>query len=300
MEKDAILNIVINDIKELDLLMSTFKGKNNIPQTYFRLVYSKLNNIQEELAMLEELNNMPAPANGPEVDATPKPIAQPVAEAANPLLKQAVEISQSHELLSFVEEVPTTVVRQTIPPQQTPTVVDKQPAAIEPLVQQQNTVNAPQTPEQPSTPNMPTKRQQDVPVQTKTEDRELPQNTNRALVEDAMVVKNKNGHSVLGETIGADRKSLNDTIVSQHPTDDLTKTGTPVNDIRKAMGINDRFYFQRELFDNNNTLFNNTLDQINAMSSYNQAYIFLKGNFNWDESLKETEEFLRAVRRRFL
>ena len=138
------------------------------------------------------------------------------------------------------------------------------------------------------------------PVDMATTMKEQPVMVIETVQESPKPMKPKVEHSVLGETIGMDRKSLNETITKQFSADDLTKIGTPVDDIRKAMGINDRFYFQRELFDNNNTIFNDTLDQINTMASFNQAYIYLKSTFNWDESLKETEEFLRAVRRRFL
>ena len=289
MEKDAILNIVINDIKELDLLMSTFKGKPSIPQAYFRLVYSKLSNIGEEMAMLEELHKTEAPLNGKSVETMPPSKEEPAVETKQaPVVKTTIEI-EATETLNFIDEEPNITAALQQPQQeitQPAAPVNPSPRPLETTSHEVAEV-VPKPIAEVSDAKAPIKEKEPAPVL-------------EAIMEAPQVVKTKGDHSVLGETIGLDRKSLNETITNQISADDLTKIGTPVNDIRKAMGINDRFYFQRELFDNNNTAFNDTLDQINSMNSYNQAYVFLKSKYNWDESLKETEEFLRAVRRRFL
>ena len=287
MEKDAILNIVINDIKELDLLMSTFKGKASIPQAYFRLVHSKLNNISEEIAMLEELHEKPAPTNGNTMEAIPMPKQESAQEIKKTPLVQNIIATENTETLSFIDEEPESTVMkmQQQPREMAQAIIQAEPSPEIRNITKHEVVTTPVQTIEKSEP-VAMERQPVIALET--------------LTEAPKTIKTKGDHSVLGETIGLDRKSLNETITSQFSADDLTKIGTPVDDIRKAMGINDRFYFQRELFDNNNTVFNDTLDQINAMSNFNQAYIYLKSTFNWDESQKETEEFLRAVRRRFL
>ncbi|MGV8827617.1 MAG: hypothetical protein ACWA6U_04790 [Breznakibacter sp.] len=289
MEKDAILNIVINDIKELDLLMSTFMGKPTIPQAYFRLVNSKLNNIAEEMAMLEELHKTAAPLNGKSVETMPPSKEEPVLETKQvPTAPTTIEV-EATETLNFIDEEPDTTLALHQPQQEMAQPTAPMNPSAKPLETTNHEVAMAET--EPII---------EIPAAKAPLEEKEPATALEAIMEASQVVKTKGDHSVLGETIGLDRKSLNETITNQISADDLTKIGTPVNDIRKAMGINDRFYFQRELFDNNNTAFNETLDQINSMSNYNQAYAFLKSKFSWDESQKETEEFLRAVRRRFL
>ncbi len=80
---------------------------------------------------------------------------------------------------------------------------------------------------------------------------------------------------------------------------DTIEYGTPVSDIRKAVGINDRFLFQRELFGGDATRLNQTLDAINACTSYEEAHAMLQV-FGWDETDANVEGFLKAVHRRFL
>lgn len=81
---------------------------------------------------------------------------------------------------------------------------------------------------------------------------------------------------------------------------DIATYGTPVSDITKAIGINDRFLYQRELFRGNKAEFDTAISAINASSSYNQAYIFLKQSYGWDETDSTVEAFLKAVHRRFI
>ncbi len=291
MEKDAILNIVINDIKELDLLMSTFKGKASIPQAYFRLIHSKLNNISEEMAMLEELHKTPSPTNGNSTQSMPVAKQEPAKETEKAPQEQHRVTEEITETLSFIDDEPDTTAMDV-----QPTTQEMAPptAQAQPATDMKNAIK-----HEIVVPPVDTMEKREAVATTATMEKQ-PIMVIETVPEAPKPMKPKGEHSVLGETIGMDRKSLNETITNQFSADDLTKIGTPVDDIRKAMGINDRFYFQRELFDNNNTIFNDTLDQINTMGSFNQAYIYLKSTYNWDESLKETEEFLRAVRRRFL
>lgn len=81
---------------------------------------------------------------------------------------------------------------------------------------------------------------------------------------------------------------------------DIATYGTPVTDITKAIGINDRFLYQRELFRGNKADFDTAIAAINSSSSYNQAYIFLKQSYGWDETDATVEAFLKAVHRRFI
>lgn len=81
---------------------------------------------------------------------------------------------------------------------------------------------------------------------------------------------------------------------------DITNFGLPVDDIRKAISIADRFLYQRELFGNNNETMNSTLEAINSLTSYEEAYSFLKSSFNWDETDTTVENFLKTIHRRFL
>lgn len=81
---------------------------------------------------------------------------------------------------------------------------------------------------------------------------------------------------------------------------DIANYGTPVDDLIKAIGINDRFLYQRELFKGNKLAFDAAVETVNAATSYNQAYQYLRQTFGWDETEPTVEAFLKSVHRRFL
>ena len=93
-------------------------------------------------------------------------------------------------------------------------------------------------------------------------------------------------------------KSRNDDLLSENKTLDQKLADSPVARLSQAIGLNDRFQFIRELFNNDADLFRQTVEQIDQMENRNEAVLFLSSNFKWrknDTSLK----FAQLVKRRF-
>ena len=71
-------------------------------------------------------------------------------------------------------------------------------------------------------------------------------------------------------------------------------------DMHKALSLNDRFRFQRELFSNSKNDLNNALDLINAMQSFDEAQEYFIGDLGWDQDNEDVADFMGLVRRHFL
>ena len=78
-----------------------------------------------------------------------------------------------------------------------------------------------------------------------------------------------------------------------------TLFGTPVEDIRRAISIGDRFLFQRELFQQNAELMQKTLDALNVAESFDAAMAYIDKHFNWDKEAASYQQFLVTLHRRF-
>ena len=70
-------------------------------------------------------------------------------------------------------------------------------------------------------------------------------------------------------------------------------------DIKRGVSLNDRFLFQRELFNNNRNVMNGTLEKLNSFNSYEEAEIYIKDNFSWDFENQMVNDFLSAVKKGF-
>jgi len=78
---------------------------------------------------------------------------------------------------------------------------------------------------------------------------------------------------------------------------------TPVKDLRKAIGINDRFVFVNELFRGDETMYERSIKTINSFNIFPEAEYWinreLKVKLAWDEKKEIVLQFYQLVKRRF-
>lgn len=66
-------------------------------------------------------------------------------------------------------------------------------------------------------------------------------------------------------------------------------------ELRKALGLNDRFRFRRELFGNSDVNMNDTLNLIDTMADYAEARDYLINDLGWSADEPVVKEFLELV-----
>ncbi len=72
----------------------------------------------------------------------------------------------------------------------------------------------------------------------------------------------------------------------------------PINSIWDAIGINDRFLFIRELFENSSAKFETAVTALDQLATIQDAVNYLKMNFKWTKT-EASQRFLVLVKRRF-
>lgn len=242
MEKEALLDIILQDLKELDRLLRTFSGKDHIPEAFIHLAQSKVSGIANEVGLLGSLaqsssQTTAAPETTPQPESEPTPITAPAPEPEEePKMEQTEEPTEEAQEQSKVES-------------------KEQPKVESKL--QKPTVAPPSSPEAPGTEK-----------------------------------------KVLGELLGKDRTSFNEKL-GNGQGNGSNKVLSPITDLRKGLGINDRFFFQRELFNGSSDVMNQTLDQLNQMNSLSSAKSFLAANFKWKPDQEAVHAFMDLLERRF-
>lgn len=95
------------------------------------------------------------------------------------------------------------------------------------------------------------------------------------------------------------KPSVADVMVAEMQAWRTDMPGTPVKDIRSAISLNDRIIFINYLFGEDPMTFQNTVTQINAMTSLEQVVSYVKTEFPaWDLNSELVYRFMMAVRRR--
>lgn len=225
MKKNAIIDIISNDLKEMQLLLDSFKDFEHIPADFIELLETKHNSLYKEIHLLNfwatnidtQLEQQASTQVDANVDSKKVEYLQEPVEAKTPIVEEKIDEPIQNTTIAEPE------VKQIIP---------EEPIAEKPV---EKLVEAPKA------------------------------NSNNANI-----------------------------------ANDIKNYGTPVDDIRKAIGIADRFLFQRELFGNDQNAFNQTLDTINSLTSFDEAHQYLCGAFAWDESDPTVDNFIHIVHRRFI
>lgn len=108
----------------------------------------------------------------------------------------------------------------------------------------------------------------------------------------------------VNEAAGSKQLSLNDQLGEQKTEvgHKLTE-GSSIKDLKKAIGINDRFVFINELFRGDEVMYERSIKTINNFSIYPEAQYWmereLKIKLGWDNDRPATQEFYALVKRRF-
>ncbi|MGM0377319.1 MAG: hypothetical protein ACQEQ0_11115 [Bacteroidota bacterium] len=291
MEKDALLEIVLHDLKEVETLMQSFKGKAELSPAFFKLTRRKMQSILEEIDMLEELADMPSGSTS--ASEVKERISEIMESAKESAASESKEPNRDTENTAKPEPKPREKESNETPEkaadvaeprkEDTPSPAPQEPAKEDPPKEEEP---VPKSPEQsPAKENSPETKAHKTSSIPEREDHSSPKKESR----------------VLGERLNTGKSSYNEQI-GRKATNGASRRliNKPVSDLRKALGINDRFFFQRELFGGSAGLLNETLDQLNEMNNMEDARNFLLANFNWNPDNESVISFMNFVERRFL
>ncbi len=74
----------------------------------------------------------------------------------------------------------------------------------------------------------------------------------------------------------------------------------PVTDLAKAIGINEKYLYIRELFANDARKFEEVIKIINQARNFNEAFNYMSREFGWDMDSDIVQSLLEVVRRKFI
>ena len=120
----------------------------------------------------------------------------------------------------------------------------------------------------------------------------VPAGQQRPLEINDVIASRHNGSSSLNDKLKSDvlelKSALND---------------TPVRDLKKAIGVNDRYVFINQLFRGDEVMYERSLKTINGFRILPEAEYWmereLKVKLGWDENREATRQFYQLVKRRF-
>lgn len=265
MNKEALIKIILSDIAEVETLVKSFQGGQDIPLAFIDLTERKFAHIKDEFSLLKSLTTEHFQ---PSIKEKEEPITEVIAE----------EKPRKHTSTNIQE-----VAEETVNP--TPEIIESATQKIT-----NETIEH----------EIKSEIIEDQNIQTKNLTTEGQSTNIRTSENEKTNEKTEEITKTLGESFVGEKKSVNDRIASSlEPKTKNPFVGKPVSDLTKGLGINDRFMFQRELFDGKSEVMKQTLQQLNEMQNFKSAQSFIASNFNWDDELEVTQSFYNYIKRKY-
>ena len=82
----------------------------------------------------------------------------------------------------------------------------------------------------------------------------------------------------MGDVIAKGVTTLADKMAEEQPTAPFNR----ITDIRKAIGLNDKFLMIRDLFGGDVNLYEDTINHLNEFDDLDECMIFIVENFRWN------------------
>lgn len=100
------------------------------------------------------------------------------------------------------------------------------------------------------------------------------------------------GQVVFPEKNGQEKQAL-------RSLNDIIQAPPALLDLKRGISLNDRFLFQRELFNNSRSEMDRVVEALNKLGSFEEAENYLKSQQSWNFENQTVKEFLLIIKRGF-
>ena len=105
--------------------------------------------------------------------------------------------------------------------------------------------------------------------------------------------------AVLGDVINHNVQTLADTIAPHRGAASELRRGEPVADLRRAIGINDKFLLIRDLFGGDGEAYEQAIGTLNAFDDFDECMIYIAENYAWNPNSDGAKFMMELLERKF-
>lgn len=291
MDFETTVDIIIKDIEGITSIVDDFKNYPGVPLFQIELAKSKCKSVAEVLAILKEAPKSTA-AVKPAPEPAPIPAPEPVPEPAPISAPKPAPKSEPKPVTETVTEPKPKPQSEPKPePKPEPRVVTRVVTPSKPKV----------APEEVSavTKDLMDAFDGDDSFDESDDDSNITALRSKLTTvdDDHSIPKNpKSESSILADTFNPINNSINDKMGK--PSMPERNKAKPTSDLFKSIGINDKFLFIREIFNNDEALYKSVITQLNNSNTYTEAVDIILGYVD-DEEDEAYLMLLDLIRRKF-
>lgn len=106
--------------------------------------------------------------------------------------------------------------------------------------------------------------------------------------------------TVLGEVINHDVQTLSDTLAAPRDMASELRRREPVTDLRRVIGINDKFLMIHDLFGGESREYEQAIDALNDFEDLDDCMIFIAENYAWNPNSDGAKLLMELLERKFV
>ncbi len=106
--------------------------------------------------------------------------------------------------------------------------------------------------------------------------------------------------AVLGDVINHDVQTLADTIARPRDVASELRRSEPVTDLRRAIGLNDKFLLIRDLFGGDGEAYERAIDALNGFEDFDDCMIFIAEHYAWNPNSDGAQLLMELLERKFV
>lgn len=117
--------------------------------------------------------------------------------------------------------------------------------------------------------------------------------------EEITLESNNTSGAVLGEVINHDVQTLADTIAPPRDRASELRRSEHVTDLRRAIGINDKFLMIRDLFGGDAAAYEAAIGTLNEFDDFDECMIYIAENYAWNANSDGAKFLMELLERKF-
>ncbi len=315
MHIESLKTVLMRDIADLQDISAIIEPGYALSKIEVQILQSRVRNLASEInELIEKISAGSIPVNETPAEeklvqitqtTTPKPkaveekrvvdvsaqrsdiVVQPISKAAKSSVNPDPLSTNQQEL----QDKAVAAKMQAPKADEVPHVVNTEKAVQH--VYEEKAVPKPETPanEAPS-------RKEAPKVITEHRSAKKPEVGSKSVMDSEQVL----GRKTLADQFSESAVSVNERVGQAGQTIDRASMlgRKPVADIHKAIKLNDRIGFIRELFGGDSHKYTQAIDALNNFSDFDQALEFINQNFTWDQASDQFRTLIDIVYRRYM
>ena len=274
--KHRYIESLLSEIKELELVVESLKQNNKVPFSFFKESFKRTQEISRLLHQLEfvQIEEMRGEMEKLVIYLSEAETARREAEAKARLVAEEAskkEISSKEEEVQLLSETDTEIDNPK-----------EKEDADEMLIAE---------------------KEQDSLLEIDDED-ERKDKDEEELLPPPLIQKTVGTAKEQQEPVSLLETTKSETILAKitpknKSLNDVQPVNQTVQDAMRSISLNDRFLFQRELFDNNREAMTTMLSKLQSFSSFDLAESYLERNTTWDFRDDTVDKFLQMLKETF-